>query len=167
MQKLQKFIIGYPLIILLFIIGLTSSVAAVNTTFSQKILPLDCIFTTINAGTGELYYVTPVACGVAVTQPPQTLPNKSTTNNTGQPAVTNSRPFQAFTSADVISNPGNINSNNYQSWQPLTPSHKQSLARNPPPKSLGTTVLLELVIVLFGILLLLGLRIRALMKALR
>lgn len=38
---------------------------ALSTAFTQQILPLDCIFTVVNAGTGQLYFVTPAACGVA------------------------------------------------------------------------------------------------------
>lgn len=45
---------------------LTLPVSAIDTTFSQKILPLNCIFTTINAGTGTLYYLTPTQCGIVV-----------------------------------------------------------------------------------------------------
>lgn len=43
--------------------------AAVTTTFSQRILPLNCVFTVVNSGTQELHYVTPQACGVFVSSP--------------------------------------------------------------------------------------------------
>lgn len=58
----------------IFLLALTSmcatapAVLAARESFGQKILPLDCIFTVVNQGTGELHYVTPAACGV-VTPP--------------------------------------------------------------------------------------------------
>ena len=47
----------------------TGSTAAA-TTFGQRILPMDCVFETINDGTGTLHYLTPAACGVVVTPSP-------------------------------------------------------------------------------------------------
>ncbi len=43
---------------------------AEDTSLTQKILPLDCVFQIINDGTGTIYYVTPKACGVVVPTPP-------------------------------------------------------------------------------------------------
>ncbi len=44
-------------------------VLAATTSFKQQILPLHCIFQTVDDGTGTLYYVTPKACGVVETPP--------------------------------------------------------------------------------------------------
>ena len=85
--------------------------AGLDVTFNQKILPLNCIFETVDAGTGLLYYVTPAECGVLVT------PSASN----GQPASSQGRvigplPF-GTTSVGVAPNsrailvPGG--------WQPL------------------------------------------------
>lgn len=46
--------------------------SAASTTFSQRILPMDCVFETVNDGTGILHYLTPAACGVLL--PPSSLP---------------------------------------------------------------------------------------------
>lgn len=45
---------------------------AEDTTFTQKILPLDCVFETVNDGTGTLHYLTPAQCGIIIGTPPDT-----------------------------------------------------------------------------------------------
>lgn len=45
------------------------SSAAIDGSLRQQILPLNCIFQTVNDGTGLLFYVTPEECGVVV--PPE------------------------------------------------------------------------------------------------
>lgn len=55
----------------------TSWASAANTSLTQKILPLNCVFQIINDGTGTIYYITPRACGVVMPTPPtdHTIPN--------------------------------------------------------------------------------------------
>ncbi len=48
----------------------------INDTFTQQILPLNCIFTLLNNGTNQIVYVTPQACGVPV----QVKTNSSSTH---------------------------------------------------------------------------------------
>jgi hypothetical protein len=55
---------------------------ATTTNFSQKILPLDCIFQEVNDGTGTLIYLTPEECGVILTPPPA---SSQTTDTYQQP----------------------------------------------------------------------------------
>lgn len=43
---------------------------AADTSLKQQILPLDCVFETVNDGTGTLHYLTPEACGVVIPQIP-------------------------------------------------------------------------------------------------
>jgi hypothetical protein len=46
---------------------LLPSVAHAETTnFTQQILPLNCVFETVNNGTGTIHYLTPAACGQVV-----------------------------------------------------------------------------------------------------
>lgn len=64
---------------------------AATTTFSQKILPLNCVFQEVNDGTGTLIYLTPQECGVILTPPP--------TASGDQPTIpqTSSNPIYAQT----------------------------------------------------------------------
>lgn len=64
-----KVVIGLILIHLVAIVSI-GSVAAAGTTFGQKILPMDCVFETINNGTGTLHYLTPATCGAVLVPPP-------------------------------------------------------------------------------------------------
>jgi len=59
-----------------------SPAGATDTSFKQRILPLNCVFQTIDAGTGTLFYVTPEACGALVT-PPTNSPVQSAADNSG------------------------------------------------------------------------------------
>jgi hypothetical protein len=56
-----------------------------NADFEQRILPLDCVFETVDAGTGLLYYVTPAACGVVISVPAPPEPGNT---SSGTQAVT-------------------------------------------------------------------------------
>lgn len=53
---------------LLLIIFLPAPASAVGTVFGQKILPVDCVFETVNDGTGTVHFLTPAACGVLIPQ---------------------------------------------------------------------------------------------------
>ena len=68
------------LIMLIALLASASPAGATGTSFKQQILPLNCVFQTIDAGTGTLFYVTPEACGVLVT-PPIVSPIQSTDDN--------------------------------------------------------------------------------------
>lgn len=48
-------------------------VYAGESNFSQKILPLDCVFETVDAGTGTLRYITPAECGQIIPVPSDVL----------------------------------------------------------------------------------------------
>lgn len=54
------------LLITLFIaalsLGIGKAVLAENTTFKQRILPKDCIFTVLDVGTQTLFFITPKIC---------------------------------------------------------------------------------------------------------
>lgn len=62
----------FETLILILLFFFPQIVSAQNVSFGQKILPMDCIFTVVNAGTGQLDYLTPQACGVYV--PPISTP---------------------------------------------------------------------------------------------
>ena len=44
----------------------TPSVHGVNATLKQEILPLDCVFDTVNDGSNTIIYLTPIECGVPI-----------------------------------------------------------------------------------------------------
>lgn len=66
----KKILLGISGMVIVIAAG-SQPILAADTTFTQKILPMDCVFETVNDGTGTLYYVTPEACGVVVNQPPE------------------------------------------------------------------------------------------------
>ncbi len=98
-------------------IGLTllgTNTYAFNTTFSQEILPINCIFTIVNAGTGELHYVTPQACGVynpSLRQSSNQTSSASSKSNYFGPTVAPSKPETNSVSAALSTR---------LPWQPLT-----------------------------------------------
>lgn len=107
-----------------------SSVSAEDTVFSQKILPLNCVFTTVNAGTGELYYVTPEACGVVVGFSPQI--QLSTVNpNTLQKSL-NKQPG-SFTSNAISAN--SSGQKLYFPWRPIASLAQSNLDAKPSVKN--------------------------------
>lgn len=57
-------------------------VGAASESFNQQILPLNCLFTTIDAGTGTLDYLTPKACGVIIPTPKSGQNRQSTSPST-------------------------------------------------------------------------------------
>ncbi|HET7319969.1 MAG TPA: hypothetical protein VFI84_00105 [Candidatus Saccharimonadales bacterium] len=83
-MKRLLFILNYATLLVALQISLPAAAYAQNTAFKQRILPLDCVFETVDAGTGLLYYVTPAACGVVVALPAP--PNIGTTSP-GNPLV--------------------------------------------------------------------------------
>lgn len=54
---------------LLFSVVFASTVQAKQTTFKQQILPLDCVFETVNDGLGTVHYLTPAECGQIIPPP--------------------------------------------------------------------------------------------------
>jgi hypothetical protein len=117
-------------------------VSAVNATFGQKILPLDCVFTTINAGTGQLYYVTPQACGIFV--PPPNANNYYTVPQAGGTYAAYSPDRTIFYVPDTAAskNAGlNLANGNYPQWQPIvSPSTEPAKAATTRAKVSGTSV---------------------------
>lgn len=69
---------------------ITSSGAAVaaSANFEQRILPLNCVFSIVNAGTGEIEYVTPKACGVLFNTPVINVSQTNTRQSLSQPSST-------------------------------------------------------------------------------
>jgi hypothetical protein len=51
------------------IMGATGLAYAEQATFKQQILPIDCVFETVNDGLGTLHYLTPAECGQQVDDP--------------------------------------------------------------------------------------------------
>jgi hypothetical protein len=119
-----------------------------STTFSQKILPLNCIYTVVNAGTGELYYVTPAACGVPPTPPPSS-------GGAGSPSTSQQQSTQQFnpdrtlffvpstTTGQQTTSEANSSSGGQSqlSWQPLATIASQN---NGDKKDAVTTAKLKL-----------------------
>jgi hypothetical protein len=63
--------------------------SAASTSFTQQILPLDCVFEVVNDGTQTIKYITPAQCG-------QIVPPPETTGGTTTPDVTpNAQPAQS------------------------------------------------------------------------
>jgi len=65
----------------LLVLCLSPYVHASSTSLMQRILPLHCIFQTINDGSGTLHYVTPAECGAVIPIPspaPQQPPSPPT-----------------------------------------------------------------------------------------
>jgi hypothetical protein len=94
---------------LLCLCGVSSvSAQAESTNLSQRILPLNCIFETVNDGTGTLHFLTPEACGVLVppTPPivePTDLQPSDSTNSTpvNQPISLQPQATQQITSVPL------------------------------------------------------------------
>ena len=93
---MRRYSQGFGCKLLLFILVIVCgtvaapAVFAEGPTFTQRILPLNCVFTTVNAGTGQLYYVTPQACGILTPTGSSTPPGAGSTNLatvTSQPAL--------------------------------------------------------------------------------
>lgn len=109
------------------------SASAVNTTFTQQILPLNCIFTIINAGTGELHYVTPAACGVV---PPVIASNNNSSNAAGSSYQNPSKANNLETEGSTYPNYRTQHAANFP-WQPIVskansnPSSMQLTAQQP------------------------------------
>lgn len=80
---------------------------AESTTLSQRILPLNCIFETVNDGTGTIHFLTPEACGVLLPPaPPIVEPTvlQPSDNTSGIP-VSEPITFQPQTSQPITSIP--------------------------------------------------------------
>ncbi len=114
--------------------------------FSQRILPLNCVFQTINDGTGTLYYLTPAACGVIETNP-------SSNSITGLPSVSaaapevNAQGYSAPSSYAPIPNDGAGNPVTSSSfpWRPI--STRIQASTKTTPVSAGSKSLVGIVIV--------------------
>jgi hypothetical protein len=85
----------------------TASASAEQTTFTQKILPANCMFETVNDGTGTLRYLTPATCWQFVPQffmfPPAAKPSdQAQTNAFGQRPANEPvlQPGSSFNSGD-------------------------------------------------------------------
>ena len=87
MKRFNAFKLSVAALSLLSMLFATAQTHALQDEFTQRILPLNCVFTVVNNGTGQLVYVTPQACGVPV----QTNDNSSTnSSNHVEPLNTNS-----------------------------------------------------------------------------
>jgi len=103
-----------------FVLLFPSSTKAISGTLRQQILPLNCVFQTINVGTGLLYYVTPEECGVIV-PPNPAQPNPDITQGTTPPAQQNEQlpaPFRILSPYN-ISTQNRITTGYTYPWQPL------------------------------------------------
>ena len=93
----RRSIRGLALVFSLCLPGMTTLLAAVpaaaeQATFKQKILPANCVFETVNDGTGTIRYLTPSTCWQFVPQfftfPPAAKPSdQGQANAFGQRAV--------------------------------------------------------------------------------
>lgn len=96
------------IIILVFI--LNSTVYAKATTLKQRILPLNCLFTVVNAGTNQIQYITPAICEPIVVASPINKP--ITKSNTVLPVVNSgtTKPFVTPLPRIVIATPPSLSS---------------------------------------------------------
>ncbi|HET9174640.1 MAG TPA: hypothetical protein VFN56_05190 [Candidatus Saccharimonadales bacterium] len=128
-------------VLVCMVIGATVPAFAVDTTFSQKILPLNCVFTVVNAGTGELHYVTPEACGVYVPPPDtgSTAPATSTAN-AAAPSLTTSNSLTVKTahSQPPQNSTGYAASHSLLPWKPLTTIARSKLSTVHPSTLIRT-----------------------------
>lgn len=79
------------------------TVNAVGSDATVQILPLDCVFETVQDGSNQITYLTPEACGQVT--PPSLAPG-SPLGETGSPLLNNDAPNQ--TAPDVDSNDGQV-----------------------------------------------------------
>lgn len=113
----RKIQIIFSSVILAYSVLSAAPALAADTTFSQKILPLDCIFTTVNAGTGELYYVTPEACGVFI--PPSSTTTTSPTAQPGNVYSSSYSPNRPVFYVPSTASDGNPTNANFLPWRPV------------------------------------------------
>lgn len=109
-----------------FSMVLTSTAFAEDTTFTQQILPLNCVFQVVDVGTQTLRYITPAACGQIVTQP-QTQGNSSS-NSKSKSSTNQFNPnrqifFVSTNSNSAAKSPSQKNSSKLgqyaEFWKPL------------------------------------------------
>ncbi|HRN96959.1 MAG TPA: hypothetical protein PLZ58_00710 [Candidatus Saccharibacteria bacterium] len=81
-RTIYKLYIVVLLSILLVAVGLTGAVSAKQATFSQLILPINCVFMVVDTGTGTIEYLTPKECGVI--EPPVASTDSTNNNDTSQ-----------------------------------------------------------------------------------
>lgn len=65
MKYIHAILFGLTLLFGVQVCAVGSSFAD-STMFQQQILPLNCVFETVNDGTGTIQYITPAACGIYV-----------------------------------------------------------------------------------------------------
>jgi hypothetical protein len=78
-MAIKRYIFIYLIVqqsVLLACIWTSLPVKAATATFSQNILPLDCLFETVNDGTNTIHYLTPAQCGQIINIP--NIPSSST-----------------------------------------------------------------------------------------
>lgn len=119
-------------------LGLLSpaAVLAADTTFNQNILPLDCVFETVDAGSGLLYYVTPRECGVLVDNPD----GGSVTSPL--PATDSQKPVGPISPGTIAVVPGSTSRRILLpgGWHPLTAIAKAESTRSQPDNSVAAAV---------------------------
>lgn len=157
MQKLNTFILSCLIIVVALLAAstITSSLYAISGTLKQQILPQNCIFQTVNDGTGTLFYVTPALCGVII---PPVTPNPPITSPGFTPRIF-TPPTQKTT--PTRSTGSNAVLNFGYPWQPIANStaepsesnhvtNKSSPIPIPPPTAgvLITAALAILIIIL-------------------
>lgn len=74
----QSRLVVTGLLTALLFLSLSTSVQAKGALFTQKILPLNCVFQTVDDGLGTLYFFTPAECGEIIYPPPETKPAEPT-----------------------------------------------------------------------------------------
>lgn len=72
------------------------TVHAETTNFTQRILPLNCVFETVNDGTGTVRYLTPTECGVIFQtygfSPGSSVPQNTHTSRASNSPVASKKP---------------------------------------------------------------------------
>ena len=117
------------LLVSFFAFGATATASADGTTqptFSQRILPLNCVFTVINAGTGDLYYLTPAECGVALTPPTTPTNPVPTVSQLVVPGTARPVFFVPATTGAASSNAGGVLP---IAWKPIANAAQPTLKR--------------------------------------
>jgi hypothetical protein len=78
-----------PLLGLLVFATVSGQASAEHATLKQQILPIDCVFETVNDGSGTIHYLTPAECGQII--PPTDDGDNKPTPKPDTPRVTRTR----------------------------------------------------------------------------
>jgi len=114
-----------------------ASVVAAGTSLQQKILPMNCVFETVNDGTSTLRYLTPAECGVVASQP-----SADGLGLSSQPAGLpgNGGPYEPRRPVFFMPNAANSTDKTANTalrlpWRPIVDVAPQNIEQSPPTTS--------------------------------